>query len=260
MQSSLVQDRLCEVAYQIPLSANYYRLGLKSDIQSFVPGQFAMIEVPRLSGVLLRRPFSLARHEKNITEILYKVVGKGTLALSQVAVGKKIKMLGPLGHGFSEIETSSQAIAVAGGYGIAPFYELAQIRKNLQQDFTIYYGARSQSDLLYLDQFRELGVELRITTEDGSMGLKGRIIDLLKQDFAKSSPQKIWSCGPMGLLAAIKEWGETHQLDAELSIEEAMGCGTGICLGCVVKNQEGQYIRACKEGPVFCGSEINLDE
>ncbi len=258
MKASLIQDRLCDVVYQIPLSANYYRLGLHSQIDQFTPGQFAMLAVPQIAGVLLRRPFSLAKQDGPITEILYKVVGKGTQALSQVDVGKKIWMLGPLGHGFNEIEKINEGIAVAGGYGIAPFYELAQIRKNAQKPFTIYYGARTQSDLLYLEQFAELGVTLKISTEDGSMGFHGKITDLLNQDFAERAPQKIWSCGPMGLLSAIKKWSAAKQTDVELSIEEAMGCGTGICLGCVVKDQNGQYIRACKEGPVFNGASIDV--
>lgn len=253
-----MKDIDAQVLYQKNLKSDYYRLGLKTGIKNFVPGQFGMLKVPAGQGVLLRRPFSLARQDGEITEILYKVVGKGTQNLSQVKPGAMLALLGPLGTGFSLPTNGKRVVGVAGGYGVAPFWELgAQLQKQ-GKDLILFYGARSKSDLMYLNELEEVGVHVRIATLDGSHGFKGLVTELLENDYSKGKPHRICSCGPMGMLKAVGRWAETNGVDCELSVEEAMGCGTGVCLGCVVKNRKGDYLRSCIEGPVFNSQILDL--
>lgn len=245
--------------YQKSLGNDYYRLGLKTGWSSFHPGQFAMLQVPSDQGVLLRRPFSLARQAGEITEILYKVVGRGTLNLKKVLPGTTLKILGPLGKGFSFEPVSGPRVAVAGGYGIAPFWEYALQLQKQGQTLQVFYGARTQQDLLYLDELKDAGAMLHCSTEDGSFGYHGLVTDYLRQEFPDGGIGRVFACGPWGLLKAVGHWCENQNISAELSIEETMGCGTGICLGCVVLTRSGKYLRACKEGPVFSAAELDLN-
>jgi dihydroorotate dehydrogenase electron transfer subunit len=210
-----------------------------------------MLQVPPAPGVLLRRPFSLARQIGPITEILYKVVGKGTQALAQVQEGQILKLLGPLGMGFGKIPSGKNIVGIAGGYGIAPFWELAAQLRNQSKKLKLFYGARSAKDLIYLEQLKSLGVDLHLATEDGTEGHKGLVTELFDREFSQEKPDWVGACGPMGLLYAVGRWCEKRNIEAQLSVEEAMGCGTGVCLGCVVKDRQGHYRRACVEGPVM---------
>lgn len=252
-----MEDVLARVVYQESLGGDYFRIGLNTGYSGFSPGQFGMLEVPRVEGILLRRPFSFARQEGPITEILYKVVGKGTHALSQVPVGGSLALLGPLGKGFT-IPSGKKYLAVAGGYGVAPFLEMASQLKKQDKKFTLFYGARRAADLIYLEEFSKLEVELYLSTEDGSRGRRGRITELLSKQFNLPGIPLIWSCGPSGLLRAVQTWAKSEGIPCELSVEEAMGCGTGVCLGCVVSDRHGHFIRTCLEGPVFRGEELEL--
>jgi len=251
-----VKDSTCQVEFHVPLQEGYFRIGLKTGWQGFVPGQFGMLEVPRQDGVLLRRPFSFARQLGATTEILYKAVGRGTDALSRVSVGQSLRLLGPLGKGFQIVAGEGDLVGVAGGYGIAPFLEqAAQLAKNGQR-LTLFYGARTKKDLLYIQELNELKVKLYLTTEDGSEGEQGRVTELLAKVYEQKFPKVLWSCGPVGLLHAGQKWALPRGVPCELSVEETMGCGTGVCLGCVVKDTEGRYRRACIEGPVFPGERL----
>ncbi|HKY62671.1 MAG TPA: dihydroorotate dehydrogenase electron transfer subunit [bacterium] len=253
-----MKDTLCQVAYQVPLQEGYFRIGLVTRWPGFVPGQFGMLEVPREDGVLLRRPFSFARQIGEVTEILYKKVGKGTAALAKVAPGQELRLLGPLGHGFSEAGVAGDYVGVAGGYGIAPFLELADRLNRSGRNLTLFYGARSEKDLLYLQELAALKVKLHLTTVDGSAGDKGLVTEALGRVYAERKPGLVACCGPTGLLAAVQKWARPRGIACELSVEETMGCGTGVCLGCVVQDHEGHYRRACIEGPVFEGTSIVL--
>lgn len=253
-----MKDRLCSIDYHDPLQEGYFRIGLNTGWSDFVPGQFGMLEVPPQDGVLLRRPFSFARQIGATTEILYKVVGRGTKALSEVGVGQSLRLLGPLGHGFEDLEGEGDRVGVAGGYGIAPFLQQAARLTGQGQRLHLFYGARTKKDLLYLQELKELKVKLYLTTEDGSEGEKGRVTELLAKVYEKSSPKIVWSCGPMGLLQAVQHWAGPKNIAAQLSVEETMGCGTGVCLGCVVQDVEGRFRRACVEGPVFNGAGLKF--
>ncbi len=251
-----MRDRLCPIVYHEHGGGDYFRLGLKTDYEGFVPGQFVMLQVPSGGGILLRRPFSLARQQGEVTEILYKVVGKGTLALSGVLPGQAVWVLGPLGHGFKVTSSDQKVVAVAGGYGVAPFLEMAAQLRAQGREFILYYGARSRHDLQYLGDFEKLGAKFFCSTDDGSFGHHGRITELLERDYPQGQLRQVLACGPMGLLKALKCWGDARGISCQLSVEETMGCGTGVCLGCVVPAVEGGFLRACVEGPVFSASEV----
>jgi dihydroorotate dehydrogenase electron transfer subunit len=253
-----VKDSLCQVEFHVPLQEGYFRIGLKTGWRSFVPGQFGMLEVPRQDGVLLRRPFSFARQLGDVTEILYKVVGRGTVALSKVSVGQSLRLLGPLGHGFKIPLGEGDPVGVAGGYGIAPFLEQASQLAKQGQQLTLFYGARTKKDLLYIQELNELNVKLHLTTEDGSEGERGRVTELLAKVYERKTPKVLWACGPTGLLHSVQKWALPRRVPCELSVEETMGCGTGVCLGCVVIDIEGRYRRACIEGPVFSGERLQF--
>lgn len=253
-----MQDHQAKVKYNRSIGPNYFVLGLEAGISGFTPGQFAMLQVPPGEGVILRRPFSLARQLGEVTEILYKVVGKGTYSLSQVAEGESLNILAPLGHGFKIPSKAKEIAGVAGGYGVAPFLELASLLKKEGRALRLFYGARSQEDLNYLAELKELGVSLHLATQDGSVGHRGLVTEVLEKFYADSLPDWVGSCGPMGLLKAVGNWANKKGVPAQLSVEEQMACGTGVCLTCVVKDKEGNYLRACQEGPVFAAKSLDL--
>lgn len=254
----MIRDTLCEVVYQESLGGDYFKIGLKTGWKDFQPGQFGMLEVPREGGVLLRRPFSFARQLGQVTEIVYKVVGRGTRVLRMVGKGQSLRLLGPLGCGFKIPQGAGDLVGVAGGYGIAPFLQMASQLKGQGRSLVLFYGARSKVDLLYIQELKVLNIKLYISTEDGSEGEKGLVTEALARIYGSSTPCVVFSCGPMGLLKAVKKWAASQKVACQLSVEETMGCGTGICLGCVVQDSHGEYIRACIEGPVFEGEGVNL--
>ncbi|HKX12828.1 MAG TPA: hypothetical protein VJP40_06720, partial [bacterium] len=215
-----MKDTVCQIAYQVALQEGYFRIGLKTGWSGFVPGQFGMLEVPREDGVLLRRPFSFARQIGDLTEILYKKVGKGTTALARMAPGQEIRLLGPLGKGFSSESPGGDYVGVAGGYGIAPFLELAeQLRRN-HRSLTLFYGARSVKDLLYLQELKALGVKLHLTTVDGSAGETGLVTEAVGRVYSAQKPGLVACCGPTGLLKAVQQWALPRGIACELSVEE----------------------------------------
>ncbi len=220
------------------------------------PGQFAHIRIPPLRDALLRRPFSIFRVEGEAFSILYKVVGKGTEALSRMRPGETLSALGPLGHGFTVPRPGGEfPLLVAGGYGMAALYLLAQ---RAPQRGIVFVGGRRREDILCEAEFRELGWDVRVATEDGSHGEKGRVTGPLQAELRRPEsaerPRKLFACGPTPMLKAVAEMAEAFNLPAELSLDEHMCCGVGVCLTCVVpvRTADGwEYQRACTEGPVF---------
>ncbi|HKX13031.1 MAG TPA: dihydroorotate dehydrogenase electron transfer subunit, partial [bacterium] len=132
-----------------------------------------------------------------------------------------------------------------------------QLRRN-HRSLTLFYGARSVKDLLYLQELKVLNVKLHLTTVDGSAGETGLVTEAVGRVYSAQKPGLVACCGPTGLLKAVQQWALPRGIACELSVEETMGCGTGVCLGCVVQDHEGHYRRACIEGPVFEGASIRL--
>ena len=238
----------------------YFRLVLRApEIAPLIqPGQFAHVRIPPLKDALLRRPFSIFQVADETFSILYKTVGKGTEVLSRMRPGDELSVIAPLGHGFTvPVAGGDTPLLVAGGYGMAAMYLLAQ---RSPQTGIVFVGGRRRVDILCEPEFAALGWEVRVTTEDGSHGEKGLVTAPLRRELQqKSSARKIHACGPTPMLKAVARIAEEFNLPAELSMDEQMCCGMGTCLTCVipVKSESGwEYQRTCTEGPVFDSRQI----
>jgi len=217
------------------------------------PGQFAHVRILPLKHALLRRPFSIFQVSGDRLSVLYKTVGQGTEVLSRMQPGEELSLIGPLGHGFTVPQSGGEIpLLVAGGYGMAALYLLAQ---RSPQKGIAFVGGRRRVDILCEDEFRALGWEVRVTTEDGSCGEKGVVTQALAAVLRQRTPgRKLFACGPTAMLKAVGQLAVEFDLPAELSLDEHMGCGMGVCLTCVVPIKAGDgwdYQRTCTEGPVF---------
>ncbi|OGP18687.1 MAG: hypothetical protein A3I75_04585 [Deltaproteobacteria bacterium RIFCSPLOWO2_02_FULL_50_16] len=254
-----MKDALCRIEWHETLGEDYFRLGFVHEVLDFQPGQFVMIQVPG-EEVLLRRPFSLCQKKDRAWEIVYKAVGAGTRLLSNIPVGKGIKVFGPLGHPFSFPDKSDYCF-VAGGYGIAPFLRFSQLLEGRGKRVDLFYGARTKKDLLLRKDFESLDVTVHYCTEDGSEGFCGVVTDLFEKSLQSRDPQDVYvaSCGPTGLLQEVARLGKKYNFLCEVSIEASMACGSGVCLGCVVDNASHEKVRTCMEGPVFKAQDLSWE-
>ena len=233
----------------------YFRLVVRAaQIAPLVqPGQFAHVRILPMRDALLRRPFSIFQVSGDTLSILYKTIGQGTAVLSQMRPGEELSMIGPLGHGFTVPPAGGETpLLVAGGYGMAALYLLAQ---RSPQRGIVFVGGRRRVDILCEEEFRALAWDLRLTTEDGSHGEKGLVTQPLLAELERRTPgRKLFACGPTPMLQAVGRLAEQFSLPAELSLDEHMGCGMGVCLTCVIPVKTGdgwEYQRSCTEGPVF---------
>jgi dihydroorotate dehydrogenase electron transfer subunit len=238
----------------------YFRLALRApQITPLIqPGQFAHVRVLPMKEALLRRPFSIFQVEGDRFTILYKSVGKGTEKLSRMRPGEQLSVIAPLGHGFTVPPAGGERpLLVAGGYGMAAMYLLAQRspRKGI-----VFVGGRRRGDILCEKEFTALGWEVRVTTEDGSHGEKGLVTQPLLAELKRNPTEgKLFACGPTPMLKAVGRIAEEFHLPAELSMDEHMCCGVGVCLTCVIPIRAGdgwEYQRTCTEGPVFDSRQI----
>jgi len=225
-------------------------------------GQFLHVRCGGSTDPLLRRPLSIHRIGAKCVEILYNVVGKGTVILSQMAKGDVIDIIGPLGKGFKISKKSrSFKILVGGGMGVAPLLALAEelSRGAKKKKFIVVLGAKTKNHILCEKEFRKLGGEVHVATEDGSAGKKALATELA-EDIVKSGKCRrqeicIYAAGPAGMVKALCRLAGGCSLESQVSLEEKMACGLGACLGCVIDTQSG-YKRVCKDGPVFNMCEI----
>ena len=195
-------------------------------------------------------------------EILYKVVGQGTQIMSQLKVGDILDVVGPLGQGFSPPKGANRAFLVSGGVGVASLYYLAHV---LSEDGamanTIFLGGCSGADILCEKEFRAMGAHIRITTEDCSLGEMGLVTPVVEQAMVDGEkPDIIFACGPQPMLKAVGAIAAAHSVPCQLSLEAAMACGFGVCLGCAVEkaDRKGEYFHVCKDGPVFDATQVSL--
>jgi dihydroorotate dehydrogenase electron transfer subunit len=199
-------------------------------------------------------------------EILHKVVGKGTARLAALRPGDRLGVLGPLGKPFTvpaAPQPSARALMVAGGIGIAIFPFLVPALKRAGWRGTLLYGGRTAADLVERDRFSAAGVEVLTATEDGSHGRRGLVTALLDEILASPGADRIaYACGPTPMLRAVAQRVVAVGMPTQLSLEAAMGCGIGACLGCVVKVARpggSVYARICQEGPTFEAAEVRWE-
>jgi len=217
------------------------------------PGQFVMME----SGQYLLRPFSVCEINENKIGFLYRVIGGGTSFLSRLKIGNKILLHGPLGRGFTYPNALSKPILiVAGGIGIATFPIVARIGKTKGYKTKTLFGARTKDDLVFVEELKKYG-EVETITDDGSSGRKGFVTELLQNELNKNKKQEIFVCGPTPMLKSVIKVCNDFKVIAQVSFEEYMACGYGVCMSCVIK-ANGKYVRTCVEGPVMRSDVVNL--
>jgi len=231
-----------------------------------LPGQFVHLKIPRFEHAVLRRPFSIFKADAESVSILYKAIGRGTAALATVVAGEPVNLLGPLGNGFPNIGSGKTPVLVAGGYGNAALYLQAA---KLPVKGVAFFGGRTAADILCVDEFKALGWDVRIATDDGSLGQKGFVTAALdawvEEQGAGSGGQgvELFACGPNAMLKAVGDRAIQHGLTAWLSMDRNMACGVGACLTCVIKRKTAdgwEWARCCKDGPVFEAREILWEE
>jgi len=228
------------------------------------PGQFVHVRVPHMEHAVLRRPFSVYKADGEILQILYKDVGKGTRTMTYLRPGDRLSLIGPLGNGYPDMQANARPILIAGGYGMAALYLVARTRP---VQGVAFFGGATAPDILCVDEFRGLGWDVRITTQDGSLGRKGIVTDALDiwwKEEHEGAPVEAYACGPNGMLKAVAERGMERAWTTWVSVDRNMGCGVGACLTCVLKvyDEQGDWVwkRSCKEGPVFESREIVWNE
>lgn len=225
-----------------------------------LPGQFLEIRVNDDIEPFLRRPISIYKidKEKNELEFIFQVKGKGTEILSNKEVGDKINIIGPLGKGNFAFENYKKIAIIGGGIGVFPLYELAR-QACSNANVTTYLGFRSKDFVVLEDEFSKVSDKLVITTDDGSYKENGFAINFLKADCEKEKPDCIFACGPLPMLKAVRDFAIENNIPAQVSLEERMGCGIGICLGCAVKDKHSEgYKHVCKDGPVFDVNDVEF--
>ena len=229
-------ERLCE---------NVYKSVFAGDVSGITtPGQFVNV---RLDGLYLRRPISVCDLGKDTLTLVYKVVGKGTAALSQAAPSAKFDVLTGLGNGYDLSLSGKTPLLIGGGVGVPPLYYLAKKLIEKGATPTVALGFNRKEEVFFQKEFEALGVKVALATVDGSQGTKGFVTNVLPKDYSY-----FYACGPEPMLKAV--YNATVS-DGEFSFEERMGCGFGACMGCSCKTLVGNK-RICKDGPVIKKGEI----
>lgn len=235
-----------EIKSNIKLAESVYETVLLGDTSSLrSPGQFINIKI---DGLFLRRPISVCDYDENSITIIYKVVGEGTQLMSEMQSGEKLDVLCGLGNGFDTSKSGDNPVLIGGGVGVPPMYNLCKKLISEGKKVTVILGFNNADEIFYEDKFKALGADVKVTTVDGSYGIKGYVTDALKE----TNYTYFYTCGPMPMFKAIENTATTS---GQYSFEERMGCGFGACMGCSCKTKYGNK-RICKDGPVLEREEI----
>ena len=227
------------------LTDSVYKMVLGGDTSAITaPGQFVNIQ---LDGLFLRRPISVCDYDEETLTIIYKVVGKGTGKMCQMAAGEKLDILTGRGNGYDLSPAGPAPLLLGGGVGVPPLYRLAKDLIAQGKSVTVILGFNTKNEIFYEEEFQALGCAVTVTTADGSYGVKGSVTDALPENYSY-----FYTCGPEPMLKAVYKATSTS---GQMSFEERMGCGFGACMGCSCQTLTGNK-RICKEGPVMRKEEI----
>ena len=276
-------DLAAEVLSNTHLSPEYNVLAIAAPgiAERALPGQFVMVKAGDALEPLLRRPFSVFEILKDDGRVvgfslLSKRIGRSTRMLFDARPGDLVRCLGPLGRPFVPAGIPGEAWLVAGGVGLAPFAALADTLRARSVAVRLYYGARRADELFYLDEFNQMGVDLVLTTEDGSKGKsavspmnrewvadRGRVTTPLERDLKSQQGKRhvmLYACGPEPMLAAVAKLADAYNTPCQVSVERVMGCGVGGCYSCVIPIRTAgggwHHVRSCLAGPVFRSDQI----
>ncbi len=240
-----MKQSIFEIVSNVALTDSVYKMQLRGDTSAITaPGQFVNIQ---LDGMFLRRPISVCDVQGDVLTIIYKVVGKGTEAMSKMESGR-LDILTGLGNGYDLTVAGEKPVLLGGGVGVPPMYLLAKMLIAEGKTPDVILGFNKQEEIFYEEEFKALGCRVFVTTVDGSYGIRGFVTDALKQvDYTH-----FYTCGPEPMLKAVYKASNTS---GQMSFEERMGCGFGACMGCSCKTLTG-YKRICKDGPVMRKEEI----
>lgn len=227
------------------LTEGVMRMVLTGDTADIAgPGQFVNI---KLNGLFLRRPISVCDLTGDRLTIIYKIVGKGTEEMALMEPGQKLDVLTGLGNGYSLEESGEAPLLIGGGAGVPPMYLLAKKLIEAGKRPTVILGFNTASEMFYEEEFKALGAEVKVTTADGSYGIKGFVTAAMGDDYSY-----FYACGSEAMLRAVADASVTG---GQLSFEERMGCGFGACMGCSCETLYGSK-RICKDGPVLRKEEV----
>ena len=241
-----MQQQILKVKENVKLTENIYRMVLCGDVSAIKhSGEFINIEIPSL---FLRRPISVCDYDDNSVTIIYKVVGKGTEVLAEAREGDSFDVLTGLGNGYDTSVSGEHALLLGGGVGVPPLFNLCKRLISEGKKVTVVLGFNTASEIFYAKEFEALGAEVRVTTVDGSFGIRGFVTDAI----ADVDYTYFYTCGPEPMLRAVYKATKT---EGQFSFESRMGCGFGACMGCSCKTNFGNK-RICKDGPVFVKEEI----
>ena len=243
-----MQRVILTISKNVALTPLIYEMTLVGDVSGVAcAGQFVEIA---LDGLYLRRPISVCNYEEGKLTIIYKVVGKGTDLMAQMAEGTQLDVLTGLGNGFDINHECQKPLLVGGGVGVPPLYRLTRDLIARGKEVTVVLGFNTESEIFYAEKFEEAGARVIIATADGSVGVKGFVTDAIAESGVEYD--YFYSCGPLPMLKALCSATTTS---GEVSLEERMGCGFGICMGCSIMTTNGAK-RVCKDGPVFKKEEV----
>lgn len=268
------QKAIAEVISQAEIAPGIFDLWLNTELSQYAhAGQFVGV-YPKSKAHLLPRPISICEisDDRTALRLVYRVAGAGTAEFADLIKGDSVNILGILGNGYefdrifgSDISENTNVVLMGGGIGIPPMLELAKELKAHNIEATVIAGYRDSN--LFLNQdLAEYG-RLEIATEDGSIGTKGNVLNVV--DNLKLRADVILACGPMPMLRAIKRYAETqetngHSIKVYISLEERMACGVGACLGCICKTKSVDHhsnvknARICTDGPVFDAFDVDI--
>lgn len=248
---------LASILAHEPLIAGVYKLVLQSPriAAACQPGQFVMLRQPWWTDPFLRRPLSIAGAvaEEGTVTLIYRVVGHGTELLEAARVGDRLDMMGPLGRGFAL--ANGRLLLVGGGMGLAPLLFAAQ--RCCPAPVDVLAGGRTSDELFWVKLFQNVCDQVHVTTDDGSLGSCGTCVDALPQLLRHGGYEGVLTCGPRPMMKRVAELALAAGVPTQVSLEEHMACGLGVCLSCTCGAKDGGTRQVCKDGPVFPAAEVD---
>lgn len=241
-----MKQTIFEIISNKKIAKDVYEMVLEGDTSGIAPGQFVNI---KLEGLYLRRPISVCDYTDKTLTLVYKVVGQGTLQMSEMVRREKLDILTGLGNGYDTAKSGNSPLLIGGGVGVPPMYALAKKLISEGKNVSVILGFNVSDEIFYKEEFEKIGVKTYVTTVDGSVGTKGFVTDAVD---LVGEYTYIYTCGPEVMLKAVYNKSNTS---GQYSFEERMGCGFGACVGCTCKTKYGNK-RICKDGPVLEKEEI----